>query len=435
VIASLALALLALVAVPAPRAQAEAVDELLLLSNRFGPQSGTSEAIGLRQSGGTFVDITGGIEPDTDGNFDVSRDGSKIVYVEYPNPITDPDQGGIAVINIDGSGHRWLTRSTYGSPFTDQAPAWSPDGTQVVFSRALPYSCSTFKLYVMSADGGAPAKLTNNNDCDSGHNELYPAWSPDGTKVVYAAEEGGRLKLANADGSGTPSSLTTTNDHDHPDSYPVWSRDGSKVYFSAFDGQDSMPHISRINANGSSRQQVTADGTSQEFPSVSADGDTIVYLDDGSAIKTENSDGSGSPTTVVSSGTYWYNFPVFVPVTIPSGSPTANYAVLGDSVSAAEGIYYDWRYDPDGNNGDGQWTRATSGEPTWDGGGRRAVLPSHQVLLRSSPDAAEELQHAVPALHGCISRQWRLQRPGVLRRRDPPRHPGPSPARIGHPRC
>src|SRR6478752_4203198 len=55
-------------------------------------------------------------------------------------------------------------------------PSWSPDGTQLAFSGAVPGS------------GRVPSNLTATDDEP---NHLFPAWSPRGAEVASGSELGG----------------------------------------------------------------------------------------------------------------------------------------------------------------------------------------------------------------------------------------------------
>ena len=59
----------------------------------------------------------------------------------------------IVVVRPDGTGLRRLTRS----PYYDSEPAWSPDGTRIVF---VSNRTGSDELFVLNAEGGGLKQLT-----------------------------------------------------------------------------------------------------------------------------------------------------------------------------------------------------------------------------------------------------------------------------------
>ena len=130
------------------------------------------------------------------------------------------------------------------STLSEDDPAWSPDGTRLLFTQGG-------DIWVMNATPGSMAtKLTANPFADSD-----PDWSPDGARIVYAAAsmaddgEGSadptyEIWVMNADGS-SPVRLTTDA---NPDWEPAWSPDGSRIVWTGL--RPATPQLFTMAATG-----------------------------------------------------------------------------------------------------------------------------------------------------------------------------------------
>ena len=99
-------------------------------------------------------------QSDRDGNVEVFRinaDGSNLVQITYTE-LGDKDE-----------------------PVGNYCPAYSPDGTKIVFNRRGKNSADT--LFVMEADGKNLVRLTSQDNPD-----YLPNYSPDGKKIVFTGE-------------------------------------------------------------------------------------------------------------------------------------------------------------------------------------------------------------------------------------------------------
>ena len=109
--------------------------------------------------------------------FDWSPDSKTIVYTKYE----ETDTSSIWAINIETTKKKELAQRA-------MFPSWSPDGAKIVYA-SLGISEQALDLWVVNADGSNKRKLTSN--------ALFPSWSPDGTKIVYM--NGTEDQMASAD--------------------------------------------------------------------------------------------------------------------------------------------------------------------------------------------------------------------------------------------
>ena len=107
-------------------------------------------------------------------------------------------------MNADGSDQRVLLAKVVGGQ-----PAWSPDGTKILFTAYD--ACggrAAVSIYVANADGSGDSRLVTNDPKDCGWYSS-PRWSPDGTKILAGLslkpgtvlEPAPQIVVMNADGS------------------------------------------------------------------------------------------------------------------------------------------------------------------------------------------------------------------------------------------
>ena len=218
-----------------------------------------------------------------------SPDGRQIAFthnedVGEATTFTDDD---VFVMAADGGNIRQLTPEVDGSS-SNQA-AWSPDGQRIVYVRGPSIHSAVVattplafgELLVVDADGGESSRLT------TAEPDAAPAWSPDGREVVFVRghdlnKPSGDMDLFIVDAAGgTPRALTRT-----PrwlETAPVWSPDGSRIAFarsssfSAFTGKAAIFVINRDGSDESLLLRHKLYSETSHGLSWSPDGRTIAF--------------------------------------------------------------------------------------------------------------------------------------------------------------
>ena len=238
-----------------------------------------------------------------------SPDGKQLAFVS-----TRDGDREVFVMNADGKNVRQLTHNSTtadGAPVNDQAPSWSPDGTQIAFVSTR--DGGEPEIYRMAADGSDQVRLTTTDLVVSDHT---PSWSPDGQHIVFSSDrvsyENYELFRMRADGTQV-TRLTTTEEgvddnapeyspdgtrivfsstrsgHQHDlftmrpdgsdvrrlggdpvldDVFPHWTSDGAKVLFETFSGPDGVPSedIWTIDSDGTDRRRLSTSSRGESFP-------------------------------------------------------------------------------------------------------------------------------------------------------------------------
>ena len=139
-----------------------------------------------------------------------SPDGSRILFVQ--------EEGRLMWVSPNGSEQQEL----FQCPRTCGEPSWSPDGSQIAFDLVLD---DGVQIWVVASDGTGLRQVTTVYK-EAGD----PTWSPDGSQLAYwAGEPGGYRGLVKTDlasGEETPlwGDIFPAN--------PQWSPDGMRILYS-----------------------------------------------------------------------------------------------------------------------------------------------------------------------------------------------------------
>jgi TolB protein len=190
-----------------------------------------------------------------------SPDGSKIVFSTKTTGNAD-----IYTIKTDGTGLRQLTDD----PAPDLTPSYSPDAKEIFFARDF-YGVP--RLFRMNADGSDARRVTDK----SGY-ELFPAVSPDGRTLLFSGDRvDGRSKgldIFSLDLSepGNERIILSRPFHDVEATY---SPDGEKIVLVS--ESDGNQEIYLMNADGSGLLRLTRNKATDTSPTFSADGKSIIF--------------------------------------------------------------------------------------------------------------------------------------------------------------
>ena len=241
----------------------------------------------------------------------------------------------IYVMGGDGSGLINLTNNSS----DDDLPAWSPDGTRIVFCTSRD---GNYEIYSMNADGSDKTNLSDSpsEDCSS-------SWSPDGTKIAFASDRDGNNEIyfMNADGS----SQTRLIDNPAFDMFPDWAPDGNQIVFVS--DRDGQMDIYVMNADGSGVTRLTNMGVGDAFPVWSPDGTKIAFSPDSDGnyeIYVMNADGSGQTNLTNNRANDW----------VASWSPDGTQLIFSSERDGNSEIYF--------MNADGSGQRRLTDNPADD---------------------------------------------------------------------
>jgi Tol biopolymer transport system component len=220
-------------------------------SDRFDPDPsdgvGVNDVLTMRADGTDVRKLTDSIGFSGDPAYSpdgalVAFDANRGVSGTPDFPASLPDLS-VYVINADGTGMRRVTTPPAG--MSDTEPRFSPDGTQLVFTRfkggtVFPKSerksRDTSAIFIVDLDGSSARRITG-----WGHKTGQADWSPTGDKIVFeeACCRAGTTGIYTVDtdggdptlvvggkiaGFGNENSLKFEGYYD-----PVWSPDGTRI--------------------------------------------------------------------------------------------------------------------------------------------------------------------------------------------------------------
>jgi Tol biopolymer transport system component len=170
-----------------------------------------------------------------------SPDGERIAFEGFDD--SDPGRTGVYTARASDLGDLMRVTDSGGRPH-DSPLDYSPDGTQLVFYRAVrvephfPIDVGG-SLWVVNVDGSNPHRLRTPGVTPG----WFARWSPEGTKILFATE---RLQPAGALWTISPDGTDLTKVFEDEEGRfatgPTWSPDGRQIMFTLNPTNDSFVH-------------------------------------------------------------------------------------------------------------------------------------------------------------------------------------------------
>jgi Tol biopolymer transport system component len=223
---------------------------------------------------------------------------------------------GLAAIMVtrpDGTGMTAL----FAGPGNNVQPAWSPDGSRIAWATEN-------GIRLAQADGRGVVQLTEDR------RDRDPAWSPDGTSIVFASNRDGDFEIYVVPVNG--GDLTQLTDNDAEDTHPSWSAADDAIAFSS--DRAGTSDIWTMDPSGQNVRQLTTEGGADDAPAWSPDGSRIAFTSDRDGgtpfVYLMNADGSGL-TRLLTAGEVEHD---------PAWSPDGRYLALTKPQSGTGAAIY-----------------------------------------------------------------------------------------------
>src|SRR5690348_4479072 len=202
--------------------------------------------------------------------------GNVVKLTDDPNfkarPCWSPDGSQIAYSRLSPSGiwDIWMVPALGGTPrrliLTAKDPAWSPDG------RTLAYENSVTGALWISDISGQNARLIKPT-AEPRLRFTEPRFSPDGRELAFIETKSG--PYGGLDAVDLASGKLRQLDYTGLALSPAWSPDGKFIYFTS--NRSGTMNVWKISAAGGEPEQITAGQGDDAQLDVSADGKRIVF--------------------------------------------------------------------------------------------------------------------------------------------------------------
>jgi Tol biopolymer transport system component len=183
-----------------------------------------------------------------------SPDGTHIAYVKTSS-------ASVYLARRDGSQVRRLTRGY------DEAPAFSPDGRALAFSRYVRDSGTT-DLYELDLLSGQTRRITASADAPVGEVPRFPFYSADGATLLYTVDspdDAQNVFVIKRDGTSRKRLTHNHSSNTDPSWSPRFSPDGHQIVY--WSGDNPGHFLVRVMSADGTRKHTVARGTDPDWGS------------------------------------------------------------------------------------------------------------------------------------------------------------------------
>ena len=185
---------------------------------------------------------------------------------EVPNPANGDDSKAKIWVADYPSGSP-VQATTLPANTQHRHPNWSPDHTRIVYAAGVAFS-GTYALWIHDFRTGEETQFV-----PAAEKQDRPSWSPDGSAIAYGSL--GDLWVKGVAPGSTAINLTETSGV--TEERPVWSPDGNTLYYNRGPATDrDLYKMSPVA--GSAQVPIEIGATNDWQPALSPDGGTLCFL-------------------------------------------------------------------------------------------------------------------------------------------------------------
>ena len=193
---------------------------------------------------------------------------------QFPAPADGDDNNArLWVVDYPSGTPVQVTTQPTGTKVQHRHPNWSPDHTRIVYAAGEAFS-GTYALWIVDLRDGSQTEFA-----PAAPAQDRPSWSPDGSKIAYGSN--GDLWVKDVAPGSTAVQLTNTAGIQ--EERPVWSPDGNTLYYNRgvppfnTGSKRDLYKKSPVTPGGEEKGILTGE-TEDWQPALSPDGKTLCFL-------------------------------------------------------------------------------------------------------------------------------------------------------------